>query len=240
MKKNFVLAAVCGLICAASLTACGSDPVSNDSAPETTTVTAASETTAEDTAETTAEEEKTTTAAAETTAAETEADVTTNEAEAEETTAEAVQTTEAPAAEPQQTEAPAQQEDPAPAKDANIFEALKLGGDPSAFVAQNKNYTKTEADSCLVNGKDITYVYPEFELHTLLENGKETIKSVYVTGTSIRTPKNIGVGSSKADVIAAYGASISDFNTSYNCDGGILKFEFDGNDLVSAIDMFKE
>ena len=239
MKKNFVLAAVCGLVCAASLTACGSEPVSNDSTPETTTVTAVSETTAEDATETTAEDEKATTAAAETTAAETDAEATTTEAEAEETTAEAVQTTEA-SAEPQQTEAPAQQDDPAPSKDANIFETLKLGSDPSAFVAQNKNYTKTEADSCLVNGKDITYVYPEFELHTLLENGKETVKSVYVTGTSIRTPKNIGVGSTKAEVTAAYGASISDFNTSYNCDGGILKFEFDDNDVVSAIDMFKE
>lgn len=236
MNKNFVLSAVCGLICAASLTACGSDPVSNDSAPETTTVTAVSETTAEDAAETTAADEKATTVAAETTAAETEADATTTEAEAEATTVEAVQTTEAPAAEPQQTEAPAQQEDPV---SANPFEALKLGGDPSSFVAQNKNYSKTEADSCLVNGKDITYVYPDFELHTLLENGVETVKSIYVTGKSIRTPKGIGVGSTKADVTAAYGASISDFNTSYNCDGGILKFEFEG-DVVSAIDMFKE
>ncbi len=234
MNKNFVLSAVCGLICAASLTACGSDPVSNDSAPETTTVTAISETTAEDAAETTAADEKATTAAAETTAAETEADVTTTEAEA--TTAEAVQTTEAPAAEPQQTEAPAQQENPTP---SNPFEALKLGGDPSAFVGQYKNYTKTEADSCLVNGKDITYVYPDFELHTLLENGVETVKSIYVTGTGIRTPKNIGVGSTKAEVTTAYGESISEFNTSYNCDGGILKFEFEG-DVVSAIDMFKE
>lgn len=60
---------------------------------------------------------------------------------------------------------------------------------------------------------------------------------LYVTGTSIRTAKGIGVGSTKDEVIQAYGESESPFNVSYSADGGTLKFMFDDNDKVNAIDL---
>ena len=246
MKKNFVISAVCGLVCAASLCGCGDDIVTDSSSTAETTaaVTTVAETTA-DAEETTTAETAETTTAAETTAAETGAAETTapeTTAAEESKTDAAAQTTEAPAAQDTQaTDAPATKpaDDPTPTPDltANIFDTLKLGSDPASFVAQNKNYDRTEADSCLVNGKDVVYTYPEFELHTTLENGKESVVELYVTGTSIRTPKGIGVGSTKDEVIQAYGESESPFNVSYTVDGGTLKFMFDDNDKVKAIDL---
>lgn len=232
MKRNHITAAVLSLLCAAALTACGSDPIEKDTAEITTT---AAETTAVTESETTGTETATTAETKETKETETSAaDETTTESADETTTAAeeatttaAEQTTEAPA---QQTEAPATE---APQNEPNLFDVLKIGGSCADYVAAHKPTSRVEADSCVVVGKDIVYTYPDFILRTAVENGVEWIHDLEITGSSIQTKKGIHVGSTEAEVTAAYGAA-SDLGYIYNTAEGELEFEME-NGVVKKI-----
>ena len=61
-----------------------------------------------------------------------------------------------------------------------------------------------EQDSCAYQGKDIVYSYPGFELSTYPLDGTETIASVYFLDDTVATAEGIRIGSSDADVTAAY------------------------------------
>ena len=233
MKRNHLTAALLSLLCAAALTACGSDPIEPDTAEVTTATTdttevTGTETTAGTDTATTADTKDTTdtntTAADEST---TESTDTATTAAGEATTAAAEQTTEAPA---QQTEAPATE---APQKEENIFDALKIGGSCADYIAKHTNYQMTEQDSCLVVGKDRAYTYPDFILNTVVENGVEKIHSIELTTGSISTRKGIHIGSTAADVTNAYGAA-ADGEYIYNTEDGEIEFTV-ANDAVTSI-----
>ena len=233
MKRNHLTAALLSLLCAAALTACGSDPIEPDTAEVTTATTGTTEVTGTETTAgtdtaTTADTKDTTdtntTAADESTTGST--DTATTAAE-EATTAAAEQTTEAPA---QQTEAPATE---APQKEENIFDALKIGGSCADYIAKHTNYQMTEQDSCLVVGKDRAYTYPDFILNTVVENGVEKIHSIELTNGSISTRKGIHIGSTAADVTNAYGAA-ADGEYIYNTEDGEIEFTV-ANDAVTSI-----
>lgn len=234
MKRNHLTAALLSLLCAAALTACGSDPIEPDTAEVTTATTDTTEATGTETtagtdtattADTKGTTDTNTTAADEST---TESTDTATTAAEEATTAAAEQTTEAPAA--QQTEAPATE---APQKEENIFDALKIGGSCADYIAKHTNYQMTEQDSCLVVGKDRAYTYPDFILNTVVENGVEKIHSIELTTGNISTRKGIHIGSTAADVTNAYGAA-ADGEYIYNTEDGEIEFTV-ANDAVTSI-----
>lgn len=212
MKMKRITAGVLSLLCAAALTACGAETI--DSGSDIETVLATDTTAAESDAVTTSAEETKTTAvtekAADTTAAEA-ADTTAAESTeaattaAEATTAPEEKTTEAPA---QQTEAPATEP---PKEEKHIFEELKIGSDPAAYIAAHTNYQRTEADSCLGNGKDINYYYPnstapDYKIWSILENGTEKVHEIEFVSSALSTKEGIHIDSTLAEVIETYGA----------------------------------
>lgn len=234
MRKMNLTAAILSVLCAAALTACGTETIQNSAIEETTVATTDTTKETSTTTEATTTAEVTTTEA-DTTSAEETADTTTSEeAETETTTVEAteapaeVQTTEAPAAE--QTEAP--QTEP-PAEEKHLLDELKIGGSCADYIAKNTNYEMRESDSCLVNGKDRVYTYPDFILRTVVENGNERIVELEFTSGNVSTRNGIHVGSTEAEVVAAFGAA-ADGEYCYETEDGTFEFLME-NGVVQSI-----
>lgn len=64
-----------------------------------------------------------------------------------------------------------------------------------------------EAASCAFDGLDKTYTYPGFVITTRPEDTGDFVNSILLTDDSVTTAEGIYIGSTKDDVIAAYGES---------------------------------
>lgn len=241
-KKNtaILLAAAASMLL---LGACGADTEQN-SQPEVKQETEIAEETSKASAEETSDEaaEETETAAkkaATTAAAEDEkANVTETSAESSEPDSEeesSEQDTDSDSADDspaeQQTEAPEQPSD----TEQYLLDELKLGQDCVAYLSKHTDCQTEKAPSCLGSGEDRVYTYPDFQLFTYYENGKEELREILITGGSFETRKGIRVGSSTADVTAAYGEPAEAGFYTYDTEDGKLQFFFD-SDHVFQID----
>ena len=94
-----------------------------------------------------------------------------------------------------------------------------------------------ESPSCLYQGLDKDYTYPGFKLRTYPENEVDYVLNVCFTDDSVSTPEGIMLGSTRSDVINAYGSSFTEQNGNlvYVKGNTELRFRFDG-DSVSAIE----
>ncbi len=111
---------------------------------------------------------------------------------------------------------------------AKMSELMNGIGDPTTYE---------ESPSCLYQGLDKDYTYPGFKLRTYPENEVDYVLNVCFTDDSVATPEGIMLGSSRSDVINAYGSSFTEANgnTVYVKGNTELRFRFDG-DSVSAIE----
>ena len=62
-----------------------------------------------------------------------------------------------------------------------------------------------EAESCAFEGLDKTYTYPGFVITTRPDGDKDYVNSIRLTDDSVSTVEGVYIGSSEADVKAAYG-----------------------------------
>ncbi len=111
---------------------------------------------------------------------------------------------------------------------AEFAKLLAAIGDPTSYV---------ESESCLYQGLDKDYTYPGFKLRTYPEKGVDYILNISFTDDSITTPEGIMLGSSREDVITAYGSSYTEENGSTVFTRGKteLRIRFNG-DSVSAVE----
>lgn len=89
---------------------------------------------------------------------------------------------------------------------------IKIGGDANTAVSALGDYVNlTETDSCGGGAEpDREYTYSGFKFNTVNENGKNVIVKIVLTDDSVSTPEGISIGSSRDDVIAAYGDSYTE------------------------------
>ena len=94
----------------------------------------------------------------------------------------------------------------------NIDNIVSAIGEPNS---------KTEADSCYGEGKDIAYHYSSFTINTVPSNGVNVVNTVTVNST----PKGVSVGQGESAIVSAYGDSgkVSDYLYSFS-NGGTLNF----------------
>ena len=111
---------------------------------------------------------------------------------------------------------------------AKMSELLSDIGDPASYE---------ESPSCLYQGLDKDYTYPGFKLRTYPENEVDYVLNICFTDDSVATPEGIMLGSTRSDVINAYGSSFTERNGNviYVKGNTELRFRFDG-DSVSAIE----
>ena len=82
----------------------------------------------------------------------------------------------------------------------------RIKGDADELInAVPGEYSYSEALSCMTEGYDKTYDFGFIKIETVPSGGEDRLSCITVTGEGISTPRGISVGSSKEDVISAYG-----------------------------------
>ena len=72
-------------------------------------------------------------------------------------------------------------------------------------AAFGEEYTYSEAISCVYEGMDKTFTYEDFSLYTYPDGSGDCLMEIYCVDGDVTTSKGITLGSTKADVEAAYG-----------------------------------
>ena len=144
---------------------------------------------------------------------------------------------------PAETTAPAISGDLAPVTpDASSWKYTVNGTDilmhaPAAPVleALGEPVSYTEEASCAFTGLDKTYFYGGFYLQTYPLGDADYIYSLWLIDDSSSTPEGIYIGSSKADVEAAYGAEGFNGSNAYVMTGttSTLTIILDGETVTS-------
>lgn len=101
-----------------------------------------------------------------------------------------------------------------------------------------KPKSKSESKSCAYDGMDRTYTYKDFVVKTYSKSdkGTEYINSIELLTSKVSTKEGIKVGSSKNDVIDAYGRTTARFGVyTYTKGKCKLMIEMDEDDKVSRI-----
>jgi len=107
---------------------------------------------------------------------------------------------------------------------ANIIAAL---GEPQSY---------SEQASCAFTGLDKTYNYGSFVLYTYPLDDVDYVYSLFLQDDGVATPEGITIGSSKADVEAAYGADSFNGTNAYILTKGQSKLTvMVENDVVTTV-----
>lgn len=106
-----------------------------------------------------------------------------------------------------------------------------------AFLGEPDSYF--EAASCAFDGLDKTFTYPGLEIITYPDEEKDNvdyISSVRLLDNTVSTPEGVTIGSTSAEVTAAYGEDYTAFGTQYSYENGdaTLNFLFDGDSVISV------
>jgi hypothetical protein len=257
MNIRYTALLLSAVMCMAGAVSCGKDEPTGESSANlkiSSTTTAASGVT------TSTETGTTTTDISGSTALTTGTDATT--AAAAETTADTAQSDSAPAAAPApadnggNNEAPAAQEQPqqnneTPADNGNantqpVAKEVKFSTDDllknaaDIIAALGGSPVTSTAPACTTNGCDVkTYDYAgELKIQCYIDGGVEYFFDYDILGGNYATSKGIKVGSSRADVEAAYGAGEASGNMLIYSNGDKqLIFTMNG-DTVSEIDFY--
>ena len=144
----------------------------------------------------------------------------------------------------QQSQQPAKKEGSFSASDTVFVtqgKSVALVSDMSGVLSSLGNANSVESQlSCHGVGEDKTYNYNGFVINTYPLNNKDYVMEVVVNSSNISTPKGIHIGSSEADVIAAYGSGYNTVGCYYSYetgDGKSIQFFID-NGTVSEIDYY--
>lgn len=110
--------------------------------------------------------------------------------------------------------------------DMDMADVLAALGEPQTYF---------EAESCAFEGLDKTYTYAGFVIETRPDGEKDYVNAVLLTDDSVATDEGIYIGSSRADVLAAYGETDGSVPSllSYTQGGCTLNFILDGDNVIS-------
>ncbi|MBR5529610.1 MAG: hypothetical protein IKU57_03955 [Oscillospiraceae bacterium] len=112
-----------------------------------------------------------------------------------------------------------------PAADSYTFTykgvELKLYAEAEPILTALGEPTKyTETASCAFDGLDKTYYYGNLYVQTYPENGKDYIYGWWFADDTLTTAENIYIGSTQAEVEAAYGADTFNGTSAYTIKKG--------------------
>ncbi|MBO5701068.1 MAG: hypothetical protein J6S71_01390 [Clostridia bacterium] len=109
---------------------------------------------------------------------------------------------------------------------AKMAELINGLGDPTTYE---------ESESCYYQGLDKDYTYPGFKLRTYPMDGVDYVLNVCFVDDSVSTPEGIMLGSTRDEVIAAYGTSFTEQNgsTVYTIGKTELRFRFSDNGVTA-------
>lgn len=146
-------------------------------------------------------------------------------------------------------EQPPKAQEEAPAVEGTVSEGdfavvvkgvtIPLKGDMSVYAAQlGEPDAFGSAKSCTEAGDDKVYTYGGAVIYTYITNGVDVISLIEITGGE-SLPSGIRIGSTKAEVIAAYGSSYAEEGTEllYEIGNKTIGIQMNG-DTVSFIELY--
>lgn len=94
-----------------------------------------------------------------------------------------------------------------------------------------------EQDSCAYQGKDKVYQYDGFDICTYPVKGKDYISAVYLMDDTAVTPEGIKIGSTKQEVLNAYGNEYTEEFGVYRYTAGSTQLSiYTTNQVVDSIE----
>ncbi|MCQ2543962.1 MAG: hypothetical protein MJ126_07350 [Lachnospiraceae bacterium] len=122
---------------------------------------------------------------------------------------------------------------------------LLIGDDFKPNIDIVGEATIVEGQACLDDGFDTNYYYDDeaFVVYTYAQDGKQVIYNIYSESADYVTAKGIKVGSSKEEVLSAYGEPNENVGSSFKYyvekKDTILSFDFKNDDTVKAVDLLR-
>jgi len=250
MKKKYILA-VCAAMACTALAGCG-QTVENDNKNVQFTASytqAEKEEAVQTDASTEAEKkEEVTTAVTSATSSEVTTTVSgavTSEVTAVTTTEEAKETEKVPeeTKEPEDTKAPEENNEKPSAgfSESDLTftydgHSVTMGKDLADFIAACEPNDTFSSPSCLGNGEDHVFKYDDFTINGYKDNGVNIAVSVDFENSNVSTGKNIKIGSSKDELISAYGSDYTEQGSEYvyRAGKGTLRFRISGDSVAGV------
>lgn len=92
-----------------------------------------------------------------------------------------------------------------------------------------------ESESCAFQGLDKVYTYGSVVISTYPQDGEDFVYTIELKDDTVETAEGICIGSSKDDVVAAYGTAASETDTAltYQKDDCVLAFILDGDSVTN-------
>lgn len=91
-----------------------------------------------------------------------------------------------------------------------------------------------ESESCAFQGLDKVYTYGSVVISTYPQDDEDFVYTIELKDDTVETAEGICIGSSKEDVVAAYGTASSETDTAltYQKDDCVLAFILDGDNVT--------
>lgn len=105
--------------------------------------------------------------------------------------------------------------------------AVAVNADMADVLAElGEEQSYFEAESCAFEGLDKTYTYPGFVITTRPDGDKDYVNSIRLTDDTVTTGEGVYIGSSEADVKAAYGEGGGDAESMLSYTAGDVTLNF--------------
>ena len=115
---------------------------------------------------------------------------------------------------------------------------LEVGVDMNNYVSKLGDYTSEDGEACGTDEKDVIYTLSGIEIETHVSGSSETVRQIKIVNDSQSTLKGITIGSTKDEVIAAYGKEYKEGSTGalrYEGDTSAIEFHFGVSGNVSNV-----
>lgn len=104
---------------------------------------------------------------------------------------------------------------------------IQMNGEAAPILEKlGKSKSYFEADSCAYQGKEKTYTYSGFELHTYEKDKTDYVLAIIFLDDSVSTKEGITLSSSLSDIKKAYGDKYKEETGLYTYEQGKSKLSF--------------
>ncbi len=117
-------------------------------------------------------------------------------------------------------------------------EQVKVGVEAKDIIPKLGEYKSEDGEACGTNEKDVIYTLSGIEIETHVSGESEIIRQIKITDDSQTTVKGITIGSTRDEVIAAYGKVYTEGSSGairYEGDASAIEFHFGSSGNVSNI-----
>ena len=115
---------------------------------------------------------------------------------------------------------------------------IDVGVDMKNYITKIGNYTSVDGEACGTDEKDVIYTLSGIEIETHVSGDSEIVRQIKIINDSQTTLKGITIGSTKDEVIAAYGNEYTVGSSGairYEGDTSAIEFHFGASGDVSNI-----